>query len=425
MSWYDDFGDGTYDTTTSNVLNVGQIYYSKEFLERARPNLKLIPFGLRKPIPLGSGKTIEFNRWNEITGTPSSATLSEGINPNATNMTGQKLQATLVEYGQFAKISSLLSQTHIDPDCSEKVQLFGDSASKILDLKAHMEVMANAAMPLRADYDVDTGATFSGAVDSATTTTVVDATLSTNTDYGDANDDLNQSVITMLTGGSAGQQRAVTDYVQSTGTITVSPAWDVTPSADDTFIVTTADGIASGDKLTYENTKKARTNLKKYGAPGFTGGFFVGVASPDALSGLMDDAKWIAVNEYKDNANGIFEGEVGKFMGVRWVEENNEFKFPITTRGTAGSSYGVGAAGANYSTSGTVTSVVILGQGAFGVTTFKNKMGQLPKPPIITKTSGPNDTSNPLNRYSTVGWALEFACKGIEPRWAQQIWIAS
>jgi N4-gp56 family major capsid protein len=423
LGWYDDFGAGTYATTTSNVLNVGQIFYDKIFLEPQKQSLKLIPFGDRKPIPMAAGKTIEWNRYNDISASVSAALLSEGVNPSATLVTGQKLQATLKEYGQFAQIPSLLSQTHIDPKCSQMAGLFGEAASIILDTLTHMEVMANGAMPLRADFDVDTGATFTGAVDSATTTTVVDATLSANPDYGDANDDLNQSIITMLSGTSKGQQRAVTDYVTATGTITVSPAWDVTPVAGDTFIVTTADGIASGDKLTYENIKKARTNLKKYRAPAFQGGYYVALVGPDGASGLMDDDKWLAAQEYKDSVTGLFDGEIGKFAGVRFIEETNEFIFPITTRGTAGSSYGVGATGANYSTSGHVASVPILGRNAFGVTTFKNKQGQLPKPPIIVKESGPNDTGNPLNRYGTLGWVLEFACKGLQPLWAQQIWI--
>ena len=44
---------------------------------------------------------------------------------------------------------------------------------------------------------------------------------------------------------------------------------------------------------------------------------------------------------------------------------------------------------------------------------------------MIIKTSGKNDTSNPLNRYGTAGWMLPYVCKALNPLFARQIWIKS
>lgn len=427
MTWYDDFGAGTYETKTTTV-NGGQItYYDRKFLSQFWPMLKFAQFGQKRPLPQNSGKTISFFRWNPIDVSVSTATLTEGVNPNATLIYGQDLSATLAEYGGFSQHSSLFMKTHLDGKFSRQMgglaELWGQHAGNIIDRKTGMEICAHAAIPLRADYATDTGATYSGTFTSVTSTTVMaDTAIASNTDYGDANDDLNQSILTVTSGKGRNQQRVVTDFVTSGGSITVSPAFDVLPVAGDSFTVTSADAIASGDKLTYANIKQARKNLKEKYAPTFSGGYFVGLIDPEAAAGLMDDSDWKAVHTYKDQTKGIFEGEIGKFMGIRFIEHNDPIRFPITTRGTAGTSYGPGASGGNWSATGNVAANFILGREAFGVTTFGNQMGQLAKPPITVKVSGAQDTSNPLNRYGTIGWALEYVPKGLSPFCGQQIW---
>ena len=425
MGWYDDFGAGTYQSKTTTVNNVGQIYYDKKFLDVAKNTLKLIPFGQRRPIPMASGKTIQFNRWLNLSPSVSAATLTEGVNPNATLAYGQKLSATLGEYGAFLQVSSLLTQTHIDKKINGEiaglVDILGEHSMNIMDTLCHMEVVANGAMPITADQSATSK--YTGTFTTVTSTTVVlDSALTSNTNYGDANDDLNQSLLTITSGVGQGQQRAVTDYVAATGTITVSPAFDIAPEIGDTFTVTTPDEITTGDDLSYANIKAARTDLKISKAPMF-GGYYILLVSPFMAAQLMDDTDWKAVHTYKDTAGGIFEGEIGKLMGCRVIEETNEFRFPITTRGTAGAAYGPGATGANYSASGAVGSALMLGKQAFGVTTFKNKNGKIERPPVVIKHPGDGDTSNPLNRYGTVGWVIEAAYKALDPRYARQIWV--
>lgn len=417
MTWFDDFGAGTYQTQSG--IDGVNIFYDKKFLSVVKNQLMLMSLGQRRPLPLGTGKTIQFHRWLNLAASVSNATLSEGVNPNATALKSQALQSGLAEYGAFAQISSLLKQGHIDRNVSKASELFGEHAATILDTLCHMKVGSNAAMPLRADQA--TANVFSGTVDSATSTTMTDAAIESNTNYGDANDDLNQSLLTITSGDAYGQQRAVPDYVASGGVMTVSPAWDVDPVAGDTYTVTSADDTGTSDKLSYANVKAAVTQLKKNRAPKF-GKHYVGLIGMDMASDLMDDSDWKNIQTYKDQTKGIFEGEIGTFMGVRWVEETNQFQFPITTIGTAGTSYGPGANGANYSASGAVTSALVMGREAFGVTTFKNKNKNLKGPIIKVKTSGPHTTSDPLDRYSTVGWVLEFVACPLNPLFAQQIW---
>lgn len=422
MSWADDFYAATNATKTTNVGAGVNTYYDKKFLKTVTKRLRMIPLGQRRPLPEGMGKTIEFFRWLNISPSISSSLLSEGVNPDATSVKGQKIQATLAEYGAFSQVTSLLKQSHIDRNVEGLVDLWAEHAANVLELKCKSSVAATGAMPLRADYSTDTGATYTGTVDSATSTTLVDATLTSNTDYGDANDDLNQSIVTITSGTGYGQQRPVTDYVAASGTMTV-PSWDVNPEAGDSYTVVSADGIASGDALTYENIKRARTRLVSNEAMKYADGYFVAVASPEDLELLMDDSKWINAHTYKESmGTGLFSGEAGKFAGVRFIEDTAPFTFPITARGTAGTSYGVGDDGGNYSSTGEVRSTFILGREAFGVTTFRTKGGQARKPNIIVKTPNRNSTNDPLNRFSTVGWEVEAVYKGLNPLFAQQIW---
>lgn len=430
MAWAGGVWDATYGVDSS-IAGVN-IYYDKKFLRRAVHTLRFAALGQKRDLPKGKGKTIQFFRYNNIAVSPSGAALTEGTNPVPTSITGQDIQAQIAEWGAFSQHSRLVKASHIDRSLAGVSELWGQNAGETMDLIAHMAAASSGLYPMRADGngldDDDYG--FKGTVDSATTTTVVDADLTSNTNYGGANDDLNQSVIVMTSGTSYGQARPVTDYATATGTVTVSPAFDITPVAGDTFHVVSAHALTTSHKLTTANVRKAVTLLRNNRAVPFHGSYYAGVLCPDTEEGLMADSTWVNVMSYKDNPEvktmGLFAGEVGEWGGVRWIRETQPFRFPITTVGTAGAAYGVGAfvpgtSYTNYSATGAVYSTPILGVEAFGVTTFKGE-GDALKPGIIVKNPGPQDTSNPLNMFSTVGWYAPFIAKGLNPTFGVQIW---
>lgn len=430
MSWAGGVWDATYGTNQTKIAAGVNTYYDKKFLRRALNTLVVAPMGQKRPLPKGEGKAIDFFRYNEISPSVSSSYLTEGTNPDPTLITGQKISATIAEYGGFSQHSSLVKMTHIDRELAGVSDLWGEHAGNIIDLLCQMALATGGAYPYRADEASGDGAyTFEGTVDSATSTTVVDTDVSSNTDFGDANDDLNQSIIVITSGTGYGQARPITDFVTSGGTITVSPAWDTTPAAGDTFVVVSAHGLDATDKLTTSNVRHAVTILRNNKATPMQGGMFVGVLNPTTEEGLMDDTNWTNVMQYKDSpaakTTGLFNGEVGEWGGVRWVRTTQPFRFPITNVGTAGASYGVGAfvpgsTYTNYSATGAVYANFILGREAFGCTTLGGQ--DYWKPGIIVKNPGPSDTSNPLNRFSTVGWVLPFVAKGLNPMFAIQIW---
>lgn len=396
-------------------------YFNKRFLTRVNKRLKIAQLGQKIPLPEGNGKSVEMFRYLNLAVSVANSTLTEGQHPDATQFKQQGLTVTIAEYGAWVQIPSLHKQSTIDQGLVGVVDLMAENAARTLDTLYHMGVCSNGIYPIAADHASTATSRFSGVVDSSTSTGLTDAALESNTDYGDTNDDLDQSIVIITSGTGYGQARVVTDYAKTGGVMVVSPAWDVNPAAGDTYTVCTPDELTSADKLAYENLKAARTILVNNEAEPFDDGYFVALACPDVLSGLMDDSKWIAAHTYKDGTN-LYAGEVGKFAGVRFVEETNPFRFPITTRGTASAAYGPGAAGANYSATGTIYTTPVFGKNAFGITTFANKAGKIEKPPIFIKKAEDSGTFQPLNRYDTIGWALEAAVKALNPMFAVGIW---
>ncbi len=435
MAWAGGVWDGTYGTSTSTVAGgASNIFYSKNFLMSLAETLRVAPLAHKENLPEGEGKTIQLFRYNQISKDTSAwHHLTEGTNPVPTLITGQDLQATVHEWGAFSQHSSIVKMAHIDRRLEGVTALWGYHAAELVDLLCQMEVCANSAYPVRCDGEISTGDyVYEGTVTTGTSTTVfADTSAASNTDFGDANDDCNQSVVVFLTGSAKGQARPVTDYATSGGVFTVSPAFDVKPAAGDTFIVVSAHGLTTSDILTTANVRNAITILRNNKAVPLEAGFYTGVLCPQTEKSLMADTNWVNVMQYRDlpevKVNGLFAGEVGEWGGVRWVRTTQPFRFPITTVGTAGAAYGVGAnvpgtSYTNYSASGAVYATPIFGKQAFGVTTFKSYAGQVMKPGIIIKNPGPQDTSNPLNRFSTVGWYLPFVAKGLNPLFAVQLW---
>ena len=75
---------------------------------------------------------------------------------------------------------------------------------------------------------------------------------------------------------------------------------------------------ANNHYLTIDAVRKAVRTLKVYNTPRINGDY-VGIIHPDVAYDLMSDPKWVNVKTYSD-PEGIYEGEIGKIEGVRFVE---------------------------------------------------------------------------------------------------------
>jgi N4-gp56 family major capsid protein len=142
--------------------------------------------------------------------------------------------------------------------------------------------------------------------------------------------------------------------------------------------------LAATDVLKIADIKKAVRLLKRVNAPTINGDY-VAIIHPDTTYELMNDSEWVDANKYAGSGR-IFEGEIGKMYGVRFVESTDAKVF-------------VGGATPVYGT-------LVLGQNAFGVTSING--GGIE---TIVKQLGSGGTADPLNQRATAGWKLNKVAK--------------
>ena len=136
--------------------------------------------------------------------------------------------------------------------------------------------------------------------------------------------------------------------------------------------------------LTVDDIKKAVRLLKSQNAEKINGDW-VGIINPDVAYDLTNDPAWKDVKTYSD-PDDIYEGEIGKIFGVRFVE-TTEAK--VWAKGKLGNEDGQRA----------VYSTLILGDNAYGVTEISG--GGLEH---IVKQLGSAGTADALNQRATAGW---------------------
>ena len=140
--------------------------------------------------------------------------------------------------------------------------------------------------------------------------------------------------------------------------------------------VSARSSVTSNCKLTVDDIYKAARFLKTQNAPKIDGSY-VAIIHPDVAYDLMRDEEWIEAHKYAATTE-LFEGEIGKIGGVRFVETTEAKIFDGTTP---------------------VYSTLVLGANAYGVTEVTG--GGLK---TIVKQLGSGGTADPLNQRATAGW---------------------
>ena len=131
-------------------------------------------------------------------------------------------------------------------------------------------------------------------------------------------------------------------------------------------------------KLTVDVVKKAVATLKANNVPKKDGSY-VAIIHPYAAYDLMSDPTWEEMHKYT-NADNMYEGEIGRIAGVRFVETSEALIVKETSKPA-------------------VFCTLILGENAYGNTEVTG--GGLK---TIIKQLGSAGTADPLDQRSTVGW---------------------
>jgi N4-gp56 family major capsid protein len=150
--------------------------------------------------------------------------------------------------------------------------------------------------------------------------------------------------------------------------------------------------VAAGDNLTVAEIRKARRTLKRANVKPLEGGDYVALVEPGAVYDLQSDPKWEEPNKYA-GGKAIFDGEIGRLYGVRFIETSYAKKFT-----------GAGAAGVD------VYATLLLGKDAYGMTDVAGS-GAVKN---IIKPHGSAGTADPLNQIATSGWKALFTVVRLE-----------
>lgn len=204
--------------------------------------------------------------------------------------------------------------------------------------------------------------------------TAIEATVSQYGDYVVLSDMLDLTAIdpvvveaTKVIGRQAGLTLdTVTRNVLHTGTNVF-----YAPKGDGSSVTSRA-GLDGTCKLTVDLVRRVAAFLKKNNAPKINGSY-VAIIHPFAAYDLMSDPEWQNPHQYQDTAN-IYEGEIGKIAGVRFVETSEAKIYE-----------------------GGVFGTLFIAEGAYGVTEITG--GGLE---TIIKQLGAGEDR--LNQRSSVGW---------------------
>ena len=148
--------------------------------------------------------------------------------------------------------------------------------------------------------------------------------------------------------------------------------------ASGTTAVTSREDIDATCKLTVDEIKKAVATLKANNVPKISGSY-VAIIHPYAAYDLMSDPNWEEMHKYT-SAENMYEGEIGRIAGVRFVESSEALIVKTSTKPA-------------------VFCTLVLGENAYGITEVTG--GGLK---TIIKQLGSAGTADPLDQRSTVGW---------------------
>lgn len=137
--------------------------------------------------------------------------------------------------------------------------------------------------------------------------------------------------------------------------------------------------ITAANVLNVAEVMKAVTTLKGQNAKP-VGDSFVAVLHPYVALDLMRDEEYKEIFKYT-NAKPMYEGEIGKFSNVRFVESTEAKIWNLAGDGVS------------------VFSTLVIGKNAYGTTEVEG--GGLQH---IVKPLGSSGAADPLNQRSTVGW---------------------
>lgn len=400
----------TQTTTTNNPNNSlsaeMKTYYDRALIRFARPKLVHAQFGQQKPIPAGSGKTIEFRRFSPLP--KALVPLTEGVTPKGNTLHVTTVESTVEQYGDYVTMSDMLTLSSVDAVISETQNVLGDQAGRTLDTVIREKINAG-----------------------------------TNVQYGNGKADRN-----LLVGGNANYED--NDYLSVAAVkraVATLKRNNAAPFKDGCYVAIIHPDVAN-DLTSDPEWKAVKQNVDPEdwykGAIGKIHGvvfvesteakIFRAGALRDPATLTQGDPNVLTVVSVADKAITVAEpltDDDVTYLGNRSIQINGfDYAIASVTPGEAGTAvitlaetpsatitagtyiYAAGA-GAN---GRDIYSTLFLGQNAYGVTNITGGGLQ-----TILKQKGSAGTGDPLDQRSTVGWKATQTAEILSPEFMVRV----
>ena len=344
---------------TGDITSVVGNFYDKVALERLMDRALLFGLSEKRPIPKGTGTTINFNRFTNFPNV--TAAIAEGEVPTISYLSGTAVDATLFQLGQHTAISDILDLQAFQPVIRDVISNLGDAAATSIDKWIQSKITSEHATD--------------------------------NMNSMAAGDDVS---ITTWFGAKQGGISSI--FVSGSGLVFTAYAGALWSHLSVVGNATAAPG--QGYAMDLDKLAIVAGLLKNANCRPFSDGKYKMVLHPKSTNQIMRTAEWASWQQYV-RPEILDKGQVGVAHGVKLYESTVVFQShsDVISQYTNLCEY----------------FQPIWGQGAWAVTEINTEKG------IKTYVKGPNqyDTGNPLNQWTSVGWKITMAAAALNPSCAR------
>ena len=235
-------------------------------------------------LPQGSGTQATFVRYQRMN--LPQATITEGVDPNPSTFTVASVTVSLDQWGDYLVLSDIVQMTTNHPVVQRALQLLADNAARVMDREVQIVWLAGTNVTL-GDGTPTNRSGITAAMKMSDTI-------------------LARAHVNLVDGGAAprGGPNGAKDYTEG--------------------------GESSSSQINGSSS-------------------YIAVAGPQVLADIQAqtaNGSWIDVSMYNNSANKIYNREVGRWMGIRWIMTNFIPKFTMLGNTTAavasGAAFGAG-----------------------------------------------------------------------------------
>ena len=374
------YASSTNPNLKSTAAELVNIFYDKTALKEGKPFNMLEQFAVKsRNIPQGAGDEIDWWKVVPIPVASDYGVLTEGQSPAATLLNYQRVKALVKGYGLVVTLSEFLQIISIDPKMASTAQSLGIHRAKTIN-RMYWGCLAQNLYPLRVTAN---------AAYECTDTVETSGTNSTSVVFDSVSGITNGTVgVLVMTGGNNFGMGGLATYTTAGTIFTLSataPSYILNEACvvGDTYKFASSTGLTATDVLTCAVLAKSVTILQNNLAAPYGDGYFGSILSPFTQYDVRNDSEWINADHYSGSKK-LYNGEVGSWGGIRFVMDS------LPWRSTAGTMQTYAAAGAVFHTP-------VFGQECYAGVRFNGVQDKL-----ITKSK--EQTGDPLETYSTMGW---------------------